>query len=84
MKRRPTEASPGGGLPPELAGGPDSRVWALDVVLPYWMDDPAGRLVCSESAAWRAWHDAGQKWATDHGLRSDGCYGCYPTMWATP
>jgi hypothetical protein len=44
-------------------------VWAVDVAVPPWLDDTAGRQLASEAAAVRAWLAAGERWGAAHGLR---------------
>jgi len=61
-----TSGSP---LPLDLAHGPDPAVWAVDVAVPPWLDDTAGRQLASEAEAVRAWQAAGERWGAEHGLR---------------
>ncbi len=72
-RRRAPQAIPvgtsGSPLPLDLARGPDPAVWAVDVAVPPWLDDTAGRQLVAEAEAVRSWQAAGERWGAEHGLR---------------
>ncbi|MBA3800220.1 MAG: hypothetical protein H0X18_14225 [Geodermatophilaceae bacterium] len=73
MRRRTAPPTALGGepvkMPPDVAHGPDPAVWAVDVAVPPWLDDTAGRQLVAEAEAVRSWQAAGERWGAEHGLR---------------
>jgi len=81
-RRRAPQAVPvgtsGSPLPLDLARGPDPAVWAVDVAVPPWLDDTAGRQRVAETEAMRAWQVTGERWGAEHGLRHGRWRGLLP------